>query len=235
MRNTKLHLWAGLAAMAFCLAACGDDSTSSNNDGDSSASSNSSGNDGDSSASSSSSGNDDGFAGAACSKAFSATEAQALLGVTEALDLTDTIRFAGLSNEQHGCSYNQYIVPEGQYFGEYNALDWTFDITTLEKMRSSYTAYTTISTVGDKHCVKATSIGVDLYFLYQDHKISSSIDAMRLWTTDENCVPDSKVNMQLYVNCQNTDFVATIDPPPGMDSLDLLAAYDELATKVCDQ
>lgn len=220
MRNTKLHLWAYLAAMAFCLAACGDDSTSSNND--------------DNSSSSSSSGNG-GLAGAACSKAFSAAEAQTLLGVTEALDLTDTIRFKGLSNEQHSCSYSQYIVPEGQFFGESNALNWTFGITTLEKMRSSYTAYTSVSTVGDKHCVKATSIGVDLYFLYQDHEISSSIDAMRLWTSDENCVPDTVVNMQLYVNCQNADFVATIDPPPGMDSLDLLAAYDNLATKVCNQ
>jgi len=212
MRNTKLHLWAGLASVAFCLAACNDSSTSS---GPSS--------------------NGGGFANAACSAALSATEAQTLLGVTEALDLTDTIRFRGQSTEQHSCSYNQYIVPEGQYFGEYNSLDWTFGITTLEQMRSSYATYKSVSTVGDKHCVKTTSLGEDIFFLYQDHKISSSIDAMRLWTTDEKCVPDAVVGMQLYVNCQNTDFVAIINPPPGMDSLDLIAAYDELATQVCDQ
>lgn len=212
MRNTKSHLWAGLATVAFCLYACDDGSTSSGP-----------------------SNNGGGFASAACSAALSATEAQTLLGVTEALDLTDTIRFKGQSIEQHSCSYNQYIVPEGKYFGEYNSLDWTFGITTLEQMRSSYATYKTVSTVGDKHCVKTTSLGEDLYFQYQNHKISSSIDAMRLWTTDENCVPDSVGGMQLYVNCLNTDFVATINPPLDMDSLDLIAAYDELATRVCDQ
>ena len=211
----KRTLWTPLAVLALSLCACEDSSSgSSSNEG---------------------AGSGGGFADAACSKALTEMEARTLLGVKEALDLTDTIRFKGLSNEQHHCSYNQYIVPEGKYFGEYNSLDWTFGITTLKNMRGSYTAYTAVKTIGDKHCVKTSSLGTELFFLYQDHGISSSVDAMRLWTADKSCVPDSAVPMQLYVNCQNTDFVASIDPVPAMDSLELLDAYDGLATKICAQ